>query len=40
LPVNGLLNETEKKIYKEFQSSAKKSGAMWPWVIGGALLGI
>ncbi len=43
-PVSGLMNETEQEIYKKFQSSsaeaAEKSGSMWPWIIGGALLGI
>ncbi len=45
LPVGGLLNEAEKKIYDDFQSSSssyssKKSGSIWPWLLGGALFGI
>jgi len=43
-PVKGLLNERENEIYKEFQVSAaetaEKSGSIWPWIIGGVLLGI
>jgi len=38
-PVNGLLNEEEQTLFDKTQPTSEKGG-LWPWLLGGALLGI
>ncbi len=44
LPVAGLLNKDEKEVFNgaqtSFQESNSKSKSFWPWLLGGALIGI
>ena len=43
LPVNGLLSEQEQKLFNAMELKLKpkeKSKPIWPWILGGALLGL
>ena len=41
LPVNGLLTENELKIFNEMKPESEEGKkSYWPWLLGGALLGI
>lgn len=42
MPVGGLLNEQELDKYNEIKdkSGENDSGSIWPWLLGGALLGL
>jgi len=40
LPVNGLLNAEEQEIFSKLQPPEEETRLMWPWLLGGALLGI
>ena len=39
-PVSGLLNAEEQALFDNMQPAEDKEGIYWPWLLGGALLGI
>jgi hypothetical protein len=39
-PVKGLLNAEEQAIFDKLQPPSEKSSLIWPWLLGGALLGL
>jgi hypothetical protein len=39
-PVPGLLNAEELKIFNQLKVPEKDDSLVWPWLLGGALLGL
>jgi len=40
LPVAGLLSEEEQRLFNKLQAPKKDDSLVWPWLLGGALLGL
>ena len=40
VPVKGLLNQEELELFNKMELPLQKEASVWPWILGGALLGL